>query len=202
MSETQEKARAAQARSEVMRDKLMNATLDVILESGWAKASTPVICRKAGISRGAQTHHFPSKNELLLASIKKTANEYSERILSRSVTESTEKLSFKEYLEILWEGSLDDRFLHCWIEVLVASRTDDELKLSVADLDSKTLHGMRDVVELLREFNGSSERLGDIIELTVYLLRGMVVQRGVHSGGRNRELFELWCESIDRTVDS
>ena len=35
--------------------------------------------------------------------------------------------------------------------------------------------------------------VADLIELTIYLLRGMVVQAGVHKAGADRRrLFELW----------
>ena len=56
-------------RTEKMRARLLKATLEVVVEEGWGQASTQRICARAGVSRGAQTHHFPTKTDLLLAAI-------------------------------------------------------------------------------------------------------------------------------------
>ena len=48
----------------------MDATLSVILRDGWSGASTLKICDEAQVSNGAQTHHFPKKNDLLIAALK------------------------------------------------------------------------------------------------------------------------------------
>ena len=68
-----------------MRARLMDATLDVIVEEGWAGASTPKISKLAAVSRGAQTHHFPTKSALFLAAIDRIAKAYEAQVLERVV---------------------------------------------------------------------------------------------------------------------
>ncbi|VWC54349.1 HTH-type transcriptional regulator BetI [Burkholderia aenigmatica] len=60
--------RSQHARSSAARHALINATLACLREVGYAKASISEICRRSGLSRGALLHHFPHKNELLVAS--------------------------------------------------------------------------------------------------------------------------------------
>lgn len=68
-SDTVKVARRPQhARSSAARSALINATLESLRDVGLAKASIGEICRRAGLSRGALLHHFPHKNELLVAS--------------------------------------------------------------------------------------------------------------------------------------
>ncbi|KAB0639684.1 TetR family transcriptional regulator [Burkholderia stagnalis] len=50
------------------RHALINATLRCMKEVGLAKTSITEICSQAGFSRGALLHHFPHKNDLLVAS--------------------------------------------------------------------------------------------------------------------------------------
>lgn len=52
-------------RSDATRRRLMQATLDCLGELGAAGTTIGRICARAGVSRGALLHHFPSKHELL-----------------------------------------------------------------------------------------------------------------------------------------
>ncbi|MGZ6007466.1 MAG: helix-turn-helix domain-containing protein, partial [Rhizomicrobium sp.] len=47
----------------------MNATIDLLHERGIARTSTPEIARLAGLSRGALTHHFASREAIISASV-------------------------------------------------------------------------------------------------------------------------------------
>ncbi|WP_431825642.1 TetR/AcrR family transcriptional regulator [Burkholderia sp. F1] len=69
VSTTPPRARRSQhERSASARFALISATLDCLMEIGVAKTSITEICKRAGLSRGALLHHFPHKNELLVAS--------------------------------------------------------------------------------------------------------------------------------------
>ncbi|KEZ03308.1 TetR family transcriptional regulator [Burkholderia sp. MSh2] len=50
------------------RQALIDATLRCMNEIGLARTSITEICNQAGFSRGALLHHFPHKNDLLVAS--------------------------------------------------------------------------------------------------------------------------------------
>ncbi|KWD71962.1 TetR/AcrR family transcriptional regulator [Burkholderia ubonensis] len=60
--------RSQHERSASARFALISATLDCLMEIGIAQTSITEICKRAGLSRGALLHHFPHKNELLVAS--------------------------------------------------------------------------------------------------------------------------------------
>ena len=114
-------------RSKVMRARLLDATLTVILEEGWAGASTPKICRKANVSRGAQTHHFPTKTSLFMAAIEELARQSEAHIL-QSITsiEETDR-SLRQILSLIWGAMMSDKYMQTAMEAMVAARTDPEL---------------------------------------------------------------------------
>ncbi|HRH85657.1 MAG TPA: TetR/AcrR family transcriptional regulator [Rubrivivax sp.] len=63
-------ARITQAeRSERMRRRVLDAAFEVLRERGCAGFTTAEVARRAGVSRGAQVHHFPSKHELVTAAM-------------------------------------------------------------------------------------------------------------------------------------
>ena len=45
--------------------KLLKATIDLLLEKGFSKFRIADAAAKAKVSRGGQTHHFATKNELI-----------------------------------------------------------------------------------------------------------------------------------------
>ncbi|WP_169799311.1 TetR/AcrR family transcriptional regulator, partial [Nocardioides jensenii] len=56
-------------RSRAMRQRLLEATVECLVEAGFSGTSTTLVSQRAGVSRGAQLHHFPTKNDLVLAAV-------------------------------------------------------------------------------------------------------------------------------------
>lgn len=56
-----------QARSLDTREKLVTAALELIRTEGYAALSTPLVARRAGVSRGALQYHFASRDDLFVA---------------------------------------------------------------------------------------------------------------------------------------
>ena len=56
------------------RSKLLDAAFSIIREKGYAATSVDELCARAGVTKGAFFHHFPSKDSLAVAA----ANHWSE----------------------------------------------------------------------------------------------------------------------------
>jgi AcrR family transcriptional regulator len=56
-------------RTRAMRARLLEATVELLVEKGFAGTSTTLVSERAGVSRGAQLHHFPTKNDLVVAAV-------------------------------------------------------------------------------------------------------------------------------------
>jgi AcrR family transcriptional regulator len=54
-------------RTLVSRTRILDAAIDVLVERGYVGTSTLLIQQRAGVSRGRLLHHFPSKDDLLVA---------------------------------------------------------------------------------------------------------------------------------------
>ncbi|MBA4368647.1 MAG: TetR family transcriptional regulator, partial [Desulfobacterium sp.] len=52
-------------RRDEMRERLMKATINCLHQYGYHGASLPRILAEAGVSRGAWSHHFKTKKELI-----------------------------------------------------------------------------------------------------------------------------------------
>lgn len=195
MAEAIQKDRPTQEqRTDAMRARLLEATLDVIAEEGWAQTSTQKICKRAGVSRGAQTHHFPTRDSLLIAAVREIVARYQRDLDAVADDQAGRARRLEDVFDFLWAACFEGNLLNCWMEVMVAARTDEALRPAVRETDTIAIVSMRAMGDACRTDTG---KLGaspaDLIELTVYLLRGMVVQWGVHPDKTARKrLFEAW----------
>jgi len=129
-------------RSAATRARLLDATLECVCDLGYARTTTPEIARRAGLSRGAQLHHYPTKAELVAGAI--------EHLVERRNREFREAFArvpagadrYAAAIDILW-SMLCGPTADAWRELALASRTDPELRPRVAELTTY----MREVVE-------------------------------------------------------
>jgi AcrR family transcriptional regulator len=117
-------------RSSTTRTALLEATIECLSERGFAGTTTTTIADRAGVSRGAQLHHFPTKRELVAAAI--------EHVLARRLAEFRSGFARRTgpsdiasrseaAVELLWKLTSGTTF-HAWLELLVAARTDEVLR--------------------------------------------------------------------------
>jgi AcrR family transcriptional regulator len=118
-------------RSAETTTKLLEATAASLAEVGYARTSTTDICRRAGVSRGAMLHHFPSKAVLVSAAcehiVDSWAAEFRRAIEAVPVVEDR----INAAIDVLWE-LWNGPAVTAWFELVVAGRTDPDLRPHVA----------------------------------------------------------------------
>jgi AcrR family transcriptional regulator len=129
---------------------LVAATVDCLAEQGYARTSLPEVVRRAGLSNGALWRHFRSKGELLAA-----ASLEAERVLLATVSEdvgaspsSSARIDAVISQLLTWA---QQPAMHAIVELLLASRGDEELRAALASVDERA---SRLFVEVVRELLG------------------------------------------------
>ena len=123
-------------RSASMRARLLDATIECLHDLGYARTSTPEIARRAGVSRGAQLHHFPTKAELVTSAVEHLFDRRREEFLQAFSTRPAGQDPAEAAIDILWSMVSGPTF-YAWLELVVAARTDAELREPVAQLTTK-----------------------------------------------------------------
>ncbi len=120
------------------RERLLEATIAVLVARGYRNASLPEICKKAGVSRGAQLHHFPMKEELVAAAVEHL---FERRMMElRTRISRTEVLDLREAAAIMWSVYTGPTY-YAWLELVVAARTDEDLRKVLAKIDARLVAG-------------------------------------------------------------
>lgn len=119
--------RTQEQRTAQTRAKLLDATIESLLEAGYAATTTRRVAELAGVSQGAQTHHFPYRVDLVTAAV--------ERLVEQRVADLGERLrALPEgdgdrvgvLLDLLWSDFSSDIFT-VFVKVWVAAADDPEL---------------------------------------------------------------------------
>jgi AcrR family transcriptional regulator len=120
-------ARPQQERSREVRKRILDAAVTVLVDEGYAQATTLRIQREAGVSRGRLLHHFPSRDTLLLAA--------SHHLTTERMREGTERGDWPDdpgeridlAIDIIGATYLEPYF---WAatELWVAARSHEELR--------------------------------------------------------------------------
>src|SRR5687767_2258130 len=108
-----------------MRKALLDAAVGSLIERGFANTTTIEVQRRAGVSRGALLHHFPSKAELLVATIAHLAEMRGRDLKQRAASLPTGPARIEAVLDLLWECFAGPLF-QVSLELRAAARTDAE----------------------------------------------------------------------------
>ena len=56
-----------QERSRLTREGLLRSAIEALAQDGWAATTVAAVAERAGVSRGAAQHHFPTREDLITA---------------------------------------------------------------------------------------------------------------------------------------
>jgi AcrR family transcriptional regulator len=118
--------RTQEQRSEETRARLLEATVDCLVEYGYVGTTTSRVAEKSGLTRGAQVHHFGSKDELVVAALGYTAARIATSALEeiRRIPKDADPVEMG--LDLLWRLHRGPIFI-AFAELWVAARTDAAL---------------------------------------------------------------------------
>jgi AcrR family transcriptional regulator len=136
-------------RSAETRKRLLDATIECLHELGYAGTTTPEIARRAGVSRGAQLHHYRRKEELVVGALEYVFELRLERfsqVAGELPTDPEERV--KALVDLLWPQFKGPTF-YAWLELVVASRTDAALREAVRGASNRFMQGVHEVFKLL-----------------------------------------------------
>jgi AcrR family transcriptional regulator len=113
------------------RSALVRATVDTLVELGYARTTTQEVQSRAGVSRGALTHHFTAKADLVLAAMDHLYEEFSESVRKAAAALPDDPASrIRLGVELIWERFHGPLFVAS-MELWTAARTDPELRAAL-----------------------------------------------------------------------
>jgi AcrR family transcriptional regulator len=157
-----------------MRRRLLDATIDCLVRYGYAGTTTTRVTELAGVTRGAQVHHFPTRADLVAAAVRHLAAKRAELAFERidAVRRSADPLDAA--LDLMWavhQGPV----LFATIEMWVAARTDAELREQLTKAEPAARASLIEFTEAAFGDYATHPRFRHIMYTALDTVRGIVL---------------------------
>ncbi|KQV14588.1 MULTISPECIES: TetR/AcrR family transcriptional regulator [unclassified Kitasatospora] len=190
-----------QDRSRATRRRLLEAAVECLAELGWNGSTVAVVAERAGVTRGAAQHHFPTREDLFTAAV-----EYVTEQRLAAVRADTEELpppgegrteAVVELIVRLYTGPLFRAALHLW----VAAATEQALRERIVALEN---HLGREAHRAAVEFLGADEShpgARETVQATLDLARGLgLANLLTDDGPRRAGVVRQWARTLDAVL--
>jgi AcrR family transcriptional regulator len=187
--------RTQEERAAETRHRLLDATITLLLERGYSRITTADIASVAGVSRGALTHHFASKEEIVTRAVQHQLRKVTADL--HTLADSLQGTSTDEIVDYLWDMMAGGLFL-VTLEYLPEARHNPDFKAQMIPV-VKEFHAALDAIwTRLSEYAGiEPARAQVMLNATMCLIRGMVAQTIVRDDPEYfRNLLGYWKDHL------
>ncbi|MGK5743263.1 TetR/AcrR family transcriptional regulator [Micromonospora sp. URMC 103] len=185
-----------QERSRVTQARLLEATVDCLVEHGWAGTTTTLVAARAGVSRGAQLHHYPTKAALVTAAVDHLAERRAAELRSEAEALPAGPQRLDGVVDLLAAAFTGPLFVAA-LELWVAARTDPELREALVPLEARVGREMHRLTVALLGVDERRPNVREAVQATLDLLRGLgVANLLTDDSSRRAALLNTWKRQL------
>ncbi|WP_446666749.1 TetR/AcrR family transcriptional regulator [Flexivirga sp. B27] len=185
-----------QDRARVTRQRILEAAVESLAVRGWDASTVSVIAADAGTSRGALQHHFPTREDLIIAALdhmfEKRAAQMSGLVIP-DVTGETRVAAVVRTVVDLYLGSLFRASLQAWN----AAATDSALRDRIRPLEQKFGSGVHELTVHLLDVDDTDPHVRSLIQATLDMARGLALADVLTDDSRRRRrVVDAWAAQL------
>ena len=176
-----------------VRRRVVEATVECLIEHGYAGTTTQRVQAKAEVSRGALLHHFPSKPALFLAAIQHVGEQQQlqVRAAAESEIDGPDRLAFA--FSILHDAMSGPLYIAGY-ELWMAARTDADLRSILAPYERHVGQNLRELGVMVfgAEFS-DQPGFPTAFDSLVQMLRGLALTGVLRENStRDEQMLAAW----------
>jgi len=184
--------RTQEERTEETRTRLLEAALKVMQRRGYSGFRTAEVAAVAGVSRGAQLYHFPTKDDLVVATIEyafSLAAAEGQRRAKRASSEIANPLdAIIEDSQAFFFGD----YFFVALDVVMAAAKNKKVREKVFAISQASRVPVEQVwLEVLLKLGLPEDKAEDLLWVTVSIVRGLAI----------RSLWQNDRKRFDRVLD-
>lgn len=183
-------------------ERLINACIDVLAESGYAGAGVKAICDRAGLSQGALFRHFDTRIDLLVATVDVIGQRNVDTFRQFALSVSPENVDGELGRIVALMRALSRSELQAaWREVIAAARTHPDLGVAAEGAVLRLETSIIDVVVQMFDV-GEAERLevGTTVLSLLHMFDSEAVTVAVQQSPQIEAVRLRWAEDILRDL--
>jgi AcrR family transcriptional regulator len=161
-------------RTAMTRALVLEAAIGVLVEHGFAGATTVRIQERAGVSRGRMLHHFPERENLLVAAVQHLAIARFEG-LRGTVIDLRGEARIRAAIDGLWD-TYNGPLFWAAMELWMGARNDESLRKALLPEERRLGAVVRDMADdLFGEDLTTKDGYADLREVLIASMRGVAL---------------------------
>ena len=190
-----------QDRSRATRSRLLEAAMASLAEIGYQASTVAVVAERAGVSRGAAQHHFPTREALFTAALEHVtavrAEEMTHEFALRPHGRRPDTADVVDVLFTLFTGPLFRAALALW----VAASNEPALREQIIPLEARMGRDMHRIVVDLLGVDEAEPGVRETVQATLDLARGLGLANLLTDDSRRRaHIARQWARILDTTL--
>ncbi|ADJ44685.1 TetR family transcriptional regulator [Amycolatopsis mediterranei S699] len=186
-----------QERSRTTRRRLVEAALDSFGERGWHGVTVAGIAERAGVSRGAAQHHFPAREDLVVAAVDLLGEAQIDELRAQAAGLPSGASRIERVVEMvlnLYTGPLFRAALQLWS----VAATDEALRDVLVPLEARVGREAHRVTVELLGVDESRPGVRELVQATLDLARGLgLANLLTDDTRRRRQIVREWARTLE-----
>lgn len=189
-------AEPKQDRSRATRQRLLEATVECLATRGFHATSVGAIAAEADISRGALQHHFPTREDLIIAALEYMFSQRRQAVRALTPPAAEGAARVRQVVDDLMELYMGDLFRGA-LQVWTAAAADPVLRDRIVPLERRFARGVHDVAVELLQVDDSDPHVRGLIQATLDMARGLALADVLSDDSRRRaRVLDAWSAQL------
>ena len=188
-----------QDRSRATRANLLEAAITCLAELGWTASTVAVVAERAGVSRGAAQHHFPTRESLFTAALEHVSQVRAANLRTElaELPGSPDTARVVDLVFSLFTGPLFRAALTLW----VAAASEPQLREQIVPLEARIGREIHRIVVDLLDVDEGEPGVRETVQATLDLARGLgLANLLTDDSARRGRIAAQWSRILDEGI--
>jgi AcrR family transcriptional regulator len=177
---------------------ILDASVQLLQEVGYSRFRTVDVSKRSGTSEGTLFRYFPTKLDLVRASLERSLNDHLTRLVTQFVAQ-TRPLEIRELLWMLWRLLAHEEMLWTY-ELLTAASTDADLQQAIAPVfDAHTASVDAASLDIMCEIGVPLADAVKAINLATWSMQALIIRDlGLGDSGAQERVVNYLASVVER----
>ncbi|MEJ6549148.1 MULTISPECIES: TetR/AcrR family transcriptional regulator [unclassified Corynebacterium] len=190
---------AQQERSRITRRHLLEAALDTLSDTGLNGTTVSAVASRAGVSRGAAQHHFPTRDSLIASALEEFFTERTQQLRSSvaQLPTGSNGAPVEDVVALVF-GFFSNRPFHAALHIWAAASTDSEIRELIVPAEARYGREVYQLAALALNADLSDRNTRRVLGLTLDVARGLGLGSVLVDNQKHQEdALETWARILD-----
>jgi len=190
-----------QDRSRATRQRLLEAAVVCLADLGWTGSTVAVVAERAGVTRGALQHHFPTREDLFTAAIEHVAAERLAFVRCQQETLPEHGLERTKAVVDMLVRMYTDQFFTAALHLWVAAATEEPLRERVVALENRVGREAHRAAVAFLGVNENAVGVREAVQATLDMARGLgLANLLTDDSARRTRVVSRWAAMLDEAL--